>query len=1520
MKDDSAGWWELGLDGQWLNSLGERGTYEFTPGEGDEVNGELAFYDATGAVVYTGNVQGAGLGIKGDTEVLWNLEKNPNTVNFEAVYAYAAELGFEGDLEELVKLFKGDSAYGLAKKYGYTGTEKDWLDSLRGEKGDSGKSAYDLVVELGYKGTLSDWLSSLMGDKGDKGDKGDQGDSAYDIACGFGFIGTIQDWLNSLGGNGIEKIEKTSSEGNVDTYTIFYTKGGTTTFTVTNGKSAYELAVENGYQGTLEEWLASLVGETGAQGADGKSAYELAVENGYEGTLDDWLESLVGATGATGEAGSDGKSAYELAVENGFGGSLEEWLTSLVGSSGEDGTDGADGEDGAPGADGVGIDRIEKTGSDGNVDTYTIYFTNGETTTFTVTNAPVEEIVTVTVTFDANGGIISGYTYIELNATEVSGVYTVELESGESIEQLPEPTKTGYRFSGWYTGDSVNDSRWFNNLSIVSDMTLYAGWTEIGHSLVHYDRVEPDCTNDGNIEYWYCPYCDQYFLDAAGANSIRENQIGIPATGHSYVISEVTEPTCTVAGETVYVCERCDDSYIVTVLASHNYEPVKTVAATCTEAGYQLFRCSVCEDEYTIEIPAGGGHDYVGVVTKQPTTEEEGVMTYTCSVCSDSYTMPLAKLNEGSGKVLLVQDRLPWTTDNNAVILNYLTANQMIDGWEIVSSSGLSSAVLGEYNVIYIANDQTTATYNRLQQLSGALTEYVEGGGVLIYGACDHGWAAGDISYDLPGGVSIGNYYSNYNYIVNGSHDIVTGILTGGEKLTDEMLYSTYSSHTTFHNLPEGSTVILQDAHGDPTLAEYPLGAGYVIASGLTWEYTYERTFVDGSSFAKEIFDDLFVYAMSLSSKCDHVYEQTAVVRPTCTTDGYTEYTCTECGRKFRSAFVSATGHDWNTGEVTTAATCTDDGVKTYTCGNCGETRTETIAATGHSFTNYVSDGNATCTSDGTETAICDNCDATDTRTDVGSATGHNFVDGVCSACGEKFYSEGLEYTLSGDKTYYIVTGIGTASGDIIIPDTHEGLPVTYIGSYAFRDCSSLTSISIPAGVAELPDGSWNGTTYIGVFSGCSNLTGVSFAEGSQLTSIGSYAFYGCSNLTSIEIPAGVTSIGYAAFSGCTNLESVTFAEGSELTSIGGSAFDGCSSLTSISIPAGVTSIGSNAFSRCSNLVSVTFAEGSQLTSIGDWAFDGCSNLNKVYYAGSIEDWFNIEFGRYDSNPLNNGTDLYIDGELVTEVVVPESVTTIGDQLSGCISLTSITIHSGVTSIGSNAFDHCSSLTSIEIPAGVTSIGDDAFDGCSSLASVTFAEGSQLTSIGDNAFDGCSSLQSIEIPAGVTSIGSWAFDGCSSLKSIEIPAGVTSIGFGAFYGCSSLTSIEIPAGVTSIGEYAFYGCSSLTSIEIPAGVTSIAGSAFRDCSTLTSVAIPAGVTSIGSHAFYGCSNLESITFAEGSQLTSIGSSAFQVCSNLETIYYNGTEEQWNAIGKGSHWDSNCGNYEVVFLGDAGAEA
>ena len=159
------------------------------------------------------------------------------------------------------------------------------------------------------------------------------------------------------------------------------------------------------------------------------------------------------------------------------------------------------------------------------------------------------------------------------------------------------------------------------------------------------------------------------------------------------------------------------------------------------------------------------------------------------------------------------------------------------------------------------------------------------------------------------------------------------------------------------------------------------------------------------------------------------------------------------------------------------------------------------------------------------------------------------------------------------------------------------------------------------------------------------------------------------------------------------------------------------------------------------------------------------------------------------------------------------------------------------------------------------------------------------------------------IPNGATAISKNVFSTYPNLQTVVIPEGVTSIGDCAFSYCSSLTSINIPEGVTSIGDYAFQNCSKLTSITIPEGVTSIGQSAFTVCTGLTSITIPSSVTSIGSDAFYNCSSLTSITIPEG--VTSIGDCAFGYCSGLKTINYTGTEEQWNAISKGTDW-----NYET----------
>ena len=327
-----------------------------------------------------------------------------------------------------------------------------------------------------------------------------------------------------------------------------------------------------------------------------------------------------------------------------------------------------------------------------------------------------------------------------------------------------------------------------------------------------------------------------------------------------------------------------------------------------------------------------------------------------------------------------------------------------------------------------------------------------------------------------------------------------------------------------------------------------------------------------------------------------------------------------------------------------------------------------------------------------------------------------------------------------------------------ILKVTMEG-NITQLGFYAFSGCSNLKSVVIPGSVTRILSEA---------FSGCTSLTSVTIPEGA--TTIGSRAFSGCKSLAGVTIPGKVNSIGDRAFGNCTGLTSVTISEGVE--EIGDSAFYGCTGLTSVTIPGSVTSIGSGAFSGCTGLTSVTIPES--VTSIGDLAFYGCTKLKDIYIT-DLSAWLNINFSSYYSNPLYFGGNLYLNGELLTELVIPSGVTEIGDYVFlGYTSLTSVTIPEGVTSIGDSAFYNCTSLSSVAIPEGVTSIGYSAFEGCTGLTSVT-------------------------IPASVDEIGSEAFGGCTGLTSVTIPEGVTSIGDLAFYGCTSLTNAEFLGNAPELG-------------------------------------------------------------------------------------------------------------------------
>lgn len=367
-----------------------------------------------------------------------------------------------------------------------------------------------------------------------------------------------------------------------------------------------------------------------------------------------------------------------------------------------------------------------------------------------------------------------------------------------------------------------------------------------------------------------------------------------------------------------------------------------------------------------------------------------------------------------------------------------------------------------------------------------------------------------------------------------------------------------------------------------------------------------------------------------------------------------------------------------------------------------------------------------------------------------------------------------------------------------------------------------------------------------------------------------------------------------------------------------------------------VTSIDAWTFYNCPSLTSVTIPP--TIATIGSFAFASCPVLERVNIS-DIAAWCAIEFGNGFSNPLMAGHNIYIDGEKIEHLTVPEGVASLPASCFNGASFTTVSLPASLTEIGDLAFYECTALTAIDIPDAVQTVGTSAFDGCTALAAAELPAGLQVispytfnncsaltaigipaavTEIGTDAFAGCTALTTVdiadvgawcriamandnanplktatellldgspltelEVPAGVTEIPGYRFMTCPGITSLSLPGSLTTIGENAFEGCTGLTAVEIPAAVTFLGEYAFYDCSAITSATLPAGITAIGNGTFGECTSLTAITVPEGVESIAFGAFFECTSLASASLP--STLKSLGKSAFYGCTALEEL-------------------------------------
>ncbi len=585
-----------------------------------------------------------------------------------------------------------------------------------------------------------------------------------------------------------------------------------------------------------------------------------------------------------------------------------------------------------------------------------------------------------------------------------------------------------------------------------------------------------------------------------------------------------------------------------------------------------------------------------------------------------------------------------------------------------------------------------------------------------------------------------------------------------------------------------------------------------------------------------------------------------------------------------------------------------------------------------HDFSLWEVEVEATCKSEGYKKRTCQICNLYSERQKYTNFTNHKYNENfVCTLCGVATTPTKVAFLISDDSSYYILNSVNDKNAKTYtIPEIYQGLPVREIASNAFDGCVWLEEVIVPSSIKKIGEGAFAGCfslkkmtlPFIGIDEeGTTNLFGVIFGapenkkglvgitqyKGNQETMEKSVEYWIPESLVDLTITGGPIYDG--AFRNCSKIKRIDYTGTAE--SVGSYAFSGCVSLDVFNFPITISEFGDRSFQKCEQLDTLPLIEG--IVKIGKYCFTAC-NFTYLDLPASLS---------------IVGEGAFSDCSNLTNITIPaiSSITNLPNRLfQDCSSVTTVTLKSGIKTIGRSCFSGCISLSSIEFSNTVEEIEKFAFDGCTSLVSVTLSPTVKVIESG--AFQNCTSLSEISVGNSIETIESQAFEGCVSLLSISLPKSVSEIQENAFRNCNSLTQIvideqnesfssvdgniynysktrllfvapgfnldvmEIPEGVTDIDAGAFNNAKSIKKVVFPSTITEIKKETFRDNTSIISLHLTGDIHTIHEEAFAFCYALEEVVIEN---VFLIKENAFAQCPALKTVSVSNV----GTIGKGA---------------------